>query len=62
MKTCNYAVKSFKMPSAVVILAEGTEEMEFVGSVDVLRRAGVKNNQEIAGKFLGNSKSDRKLN
>lgn len=30
------------MSSALVILATGVEEMEFVGSVDVLRRAGVK--------------------
>lgn len=29
------------MPSAVVVLAPGAEEIEFVGSVDVLRRAGV---------------------
>lgn len=30
------------MPSALVILAEGAEEIEFVGTVDVLRRAGVR--------------------
>lgn len=36
------AKKSIKMPSAVVVLSPGAEEMEFVGSVDVLRRAGVK--------------------
>lgn len=29
------------MSKAVVILPSGAEEMEFVGSVDVLRRAGV---------------------
>lgn len=29
------------MPSALIILAEGAEEIEFVGTVDVLRRAGV---------------------
>lgn len=29
------------MASALVILADGSEEMEFVISVDVLRRAGV---------------------
>ncbi|CRK97028.1 CLUMA_CG010349, isoform A [Clunio marinus] len=29
------------MPSAVVVLPAGAEEMEFVASVDVLRRAGV---------------------
>jgi protein DJ-1 len=28
--------------SALVLLAEGAEEMEFVISVDVLRRAGVR--------------------
>lgn len=33
--------KFLKMPSAVVVLPPGAEEMEFVGSVDVLRRAGV---------------------
>lgn len=30
------------MPSALVILAEGAEEIELVGTVDVLRRAGVR--------------------
>ena len=30
-----------KMPSAIVILAEGAEEMEAVISIDVLRRGGV---------------------
>lgn len=35
------SISSFKMSKAVVILAPGAEEMEFVGSVDVLRRAGV---------------------
>lgn len=30
------------MPTALVILAEGAEEIEFVGTVDVLRRAGVR--------------------
>lgn len=29
------------MPSALVILPPGAEEIEFVGSVDLLRRAGV---------------------
>ena len=29
------------MPSAIVLLAEGAEEMETVISVDVLRRGGV---------------------
>ena len=29
------------MPSALVVLPPGAEEMEFVGSVDILRRAGV---------------------
>lgn len=38
-----FSTKIFKMPSAVVILPPGAEEMEFVGSVDVLRRAGVRN-------------------
>lgn len=32
---------SVKMSKAVVILASGAEEIELVGSVDVLRRAGV---------------------
>ena len=31
------------MPSALVFLAEGAEEMETVIVVDVLRRAGVRN-------------------
>lgn len=31
-----------KMPSAIVVLPPGAEEMEFVGSVDILRRAGVR--------------------
>lgn len=30
------------MPSAVVVLPTGAEEIEFVGTVDVLRRAGVR--------------------
>lgn len=42
----NYRVLSqtltrLKMPTAIVVLPPGAEEMEFVGSVDVLRRAGV---------------------
>lgn len=41
------------MPSAVVILPTGAEEMEFVGSVDVLRRAGVSLNCKVR-KSLGN--------
>jgi hypothetical protein len=32
---------STKMVKAVVVLAPGAEELEFVGSVDILRRAGV---------------------
>ena len=36
VSTCRMATKS-----ALVLLAEGAEEMEFVISVDVLRRAGV---------------------
>ncbi len=32
---------SRRMPSALVIVAEGAEEMETVISVDVLRRGGV---------------------
>lgn len=32
----------FEMPNALVVLPPGGEEMEFVGSVDVLRRAGVR--------------------
>lgn len=39
------------MSSALVILVEGVEEMEFVGSVDVLRRAGVKSRNYL---FLAN--------
>lgn len=35
------------MPSALVVLPPGAEEMEFVGSVDILRRAGVKTNQNL---------------
>jgi hypothetical protein len=31
-----------KMPTAVVVLPPGAEEMEFVGSVDILRRGGVR--------------------
>lgn len=38
------------MPSAVVVLPPGAEEMEFVGTVDILRRAGV-----ICDKLLENS-------
>ena len=30
------------MPSAIVLLAEGAEEMEAIISVDVLRRGGVR--------------------
>ena len=33
--------KQINMPSAIVLLAEGAEEMETVISVDVLRRGGV---------------------
>jgi hypothetical protein len=33
--------KACKMPSAVVLLAEGAEEMEAVITVDVMRRAEV---------------------
>ena len=33
--------ESGRMPSALVIVAEGAEEMETVISVDVLRRGGV---------------------
>jgi hypothetical protein len=36
LSTCRMATKS-----ALVLLAEGAEEMELVISVDVLRRAGV---------------------
>lgn len=39
--------KSKKMPSAIVVLPPGAEEMEFVGSVDVLRRAGVRELKKI---------------
>lgn len=46
---CAYRLlsKSFKMPSAVVVLPPGAEEMEFVGTVDVLRRAGVTTDEFI---------------
>lgn len=40
-RALNFATKSVRMPSAVVVLPPGAEEIEFVGSVDVLRRAGV---------------------
>ena len=32
---------TFKMPSALLVLAEGAEEMETVITADVLRRGGV---------------------
>ena len=35
------------MPSAIVLLSEGAEEMETVISVDVLRRGGVRDWQII---------------
>lgn len=47
--SCYYSTKGLKMPSAVVILPPGAEEMEFVGSVDILRRAGV---SEFCSLFL----------
>lgn len=40
LTAANYSFSS-RMASALVILADGSEEMEFVISVDVLRRAGV---------------------
>jgi hypothetical protein len=39
--SCYFTTKNVKMPSAVVVLPPGAEEIEFVGSVDILRRAGV---------------------
>lgn len=35
------------MPTALVVLPAGAEEMEFVGTVDVLRRAGVRKKKFI---------------
>lgn len=40
-RSCLFSTKNLTMPSAIVVLPPGAEEMEFVGSVDVLRRAGV---------------------
>lgn len=36
-----FSSQSTNMPVAVVVLPPGAEEIEFVGSVDILRRAGV---------------------
>ena len=42
-KFATFGVHNFsKMPSALVILSEGAEEMEAIISADVLRRGGVR--------------------
>lgn len=41
VRSCFSTLRLTNMPTAVVILPPGAEEMEFVGSVDILRRAGV---------------------
>lgn len=56
-RVLNFATKSVRMPSAVVVLPPGAEEIEFVGSVDVLRRAGVNCFSLKSLKFIYNFQS-----